>query len=326
MNEILKQIRKPIEQELQDFGVLFDAALSNTDGTLSMVLNEVRKRSGKRMRPMLTILIAKNFGCVTDVTLHAAAGLELLHTASLIHDDVVDESDERRGQPSSNSVFGNKVAVLAGDFITSQALISVAKTGKIGMVKSIADLGCKLSNGEIKQLSVIGQNNITEEDYYDVIDQKTAALFETCCRLGALSVNATEDDVKAAQDFGHYIGTIFQIRDDIFDYYDSAEIGKPTGNDMREGKLTLPVIHVLLSNNDEEMRSIAMRVKKLVVTPEEIARLVAYTKEHGGIEYAWQKMESIGAEARKFIATYVKDPELKPAFEAYLNYVIMRTL
>lgn len=326
MNEILKQIRKPIEQELQDFGVLFDAALSNTDGTLSMVLNEVRKRSGKRMRPMLTILIAKNFGRVTDATLHAAAGLELLHTASLIHDDVVDDSDERRGRPSVNSVFGNKVAVLAGDFITSQALISIAKTGVMEMVESLSNLGCRLSNGEIKQLSVIGQSNITEEDYYDVIDQKTAALFETCARLGALSANASEDDVKAAEDFGHFIGTIFQIRDDIFDYYDSAEIGKPTGNDMREGKLTLPVIHVLLSNDDEEMKSIAMRVKKLVATPDEIARLVAYTKEHGGIEYAWQKMENIGAEARKFITTYVKDPELKPAFEAYLNYVIMRTL
>lgn len=326
MNEILKQIRKPIEQELQDFGVLFDVALSNTDGTLSMVLNEVRKRSGKRMRPMLTILIAKNFGRVTDATLHAAAGLELLHTASLIHDDVVDDSDERRGRPSVNSVFGNKVAVLAGDFITSQALISVAKTGKIGMVKCIADLGCKLSNGEIKQLTVIGRSEITEEDYYDVIDHKTAALFETCCCLGALSADATEEEVKAAQEFGHFIGMIFQIRDDIFDYYDSAEIGKPTGNDMREGKLTLPVIHVLLSNDDAEMKSIAMRVKKLVATPDEIARLVAYTKEHGGIEYAQKKMDSIYAEARNFISTRVNDPEMKSAFEAYLNYVIQRTL
>lgn len=326
MNEILKQIRKPIEQELQDFGVLFDVALSNTDGTLSMVLNEVRKRSGKRMRPMLTILIAKNFGRVTDATLHAAAGLELLHTASLIHDDVVDDSDERRGRPSVNSVFGNKVAVLAGDFITSQALISIAKTGVMEMVESLSNLGCRLSNGEIKQLSVIGQSNITEEDYYDVIDQKTAALFETCARLGALSANASEDDVKAAEDFGHFIGTIFQIRDDIFDYYDSAEIGKPTGNDMREGKLTLPVIHVLLSNDDAEMKSIAMRVKKLVATPDEIARLVAYTKEHGGIEYAQKKMDSIYAEARNFISTRVNDPELKSAFEAYLNYVIQRTL
>lgn len=326
MNEILKQIRKPIEQELQDFGVLFDVALSNTDGTLSMVLNEVRKRSGKRMRPMLTILIAKNFGRVTDATLHAAAGLELLHTASLIHDDVVDDSDERRGRPSVNSVFGNKVAVLAGDFITSQALISIAKTGVMEMVESLSNLGCRLSNGEIKQLSVIGQSNITEEDYYDVIDQKTAALFETCARLGALSANASEDDVKAAEDFGHFIGTIFQIRDDIFDYYDSAEIGKPTGNDMREGKLTLPVIHVLLSNDDEEMKSIAMRVKKLVATPDEIARLVAYTKEHGGIEYAQKKMDSIYAEARNFISTRVNDPDLKSAFEAYLNYVIQRTL
>lgn len=326
MNEILKQIRKPIEQELQDFGVLFDAALSNTDGTLSMVLNEVRKRSGKRMRPMLTILIAKNFGRVTDATLHAAAGLELLHTASLIHDDVVDDSDERRGRPSVNSVFGNKVAVLAGDFITSQALISIAKTGVMEMVESLSNLGCRLSNGEIKQLSVIGQSNITEEDYYDVIDQKTAALFETCARLGALSANASEDDVKAAEDFGHFIGTIFQIRDDIFDYYDSAEIGKPTGNDMREGKLTLPVIHVLLSNDDAEMKSIAMRVKKLVATPDEIARLVAYTKEHGGIEYAQKKMDSIYAEARNFISTRVNDPDMKSAFEAYLNYVIQRTL
>lgn len=194
------------------------------------------------------------------------------------------------------------------------------------MVKSISNLGCKLSNGELKQLSVIGQSDITEEDYFDVIDQKTASLFATCAYLGALSANATGEEQKAAQDFGHFIGTIFQIRDDIFDYYDSTEIGKPTGNDMREGKLTLPVIHVLLSHADEEMKDIAMRVKKLVATPDEIARLVAYTKEHGGIEYAREKMESIDAEARKFISQWVKDPDLKDAFSAYLNYVIQRTL
>ena len=326
MNEILKQIRKPIENELGDFATLFDESLSHTDGTLSKVLDEVRKRSGKRMRPVLTILMAKNFGRVTDATLHAATGLELLHTASLIHDDVVDESDERRGRASVNSVFGNKVAVLAGDFITSVALKSMSKTGMIEMVKSISNLGCKLSNGELKQLSVIGQSDITEEDYFDVIDQKTASLFATCAYLGALSANASEEEQKAAQDFGHFIGTIFQIRDDIFDYYDSTEIGKPTGNDMREGKLTLPVIHVLLNHADEEMKDIAMRVKKLVATPDEIARLVAYTKEHGGIEYAREKMESIDAKARKFISQWVKDPALKDAFSAYLNYVIQRTL
>ncbi len=326
MNEILRQIRKPIEKELDDFGRLFDESLSHTNGTLSKVMDLVRQRSGKRMRPMLTILIAKNFGRVTDATYFAAIALEMLHTASLIHDDVVDESDKRRGQPSINAVFGNKVAVLAGDYITSTLLKYIAKTGMLEMVESISNLGCKLCDGEIKQLSVIGKSEISEEDYYDVIDQKTATLFETCAHMGALSANASEEEIKAAREFGHSIGMMFQIRDDIFDYYDSAEIGKPTGNDMREGKLTLPVIHALLSSDDEEMRQLAMKVKQLTATPEEIARLVALTKEHGGMDYAREKMESINAEARKFISQTVKDAEQKKAFEAYLNYVIQREL
>lgn len=324
MNEILKQIRKPIENELSDFATLFDESLSHTDGTLSKVLDEVRKRSGKRMRPVLTILMAKNFGRVTDATLHAATGLELLHTASLIHDDVVDESDERRGSASVNSVFGNKVAVLAGDFITSVALKSMSKTGMIEMVKSISNLGCKLSNGELKQLSVIGQSDITEEDYFDVIDQKTASLFATCAYLGALSADASEEEQKAAQDFGHFIGTIFQIRDDIFDYYDSSEIGKPTGNDMREGKLTLPVIHALKIAGNDHFTALARKVKQGDVTPDEIEELVKFAKDNGGIDYAEQTMRELHDKAMEFIRTEVADSSIKTALKAYLDYVIER--
>ena len=325
-NDLLSHIRKPIDDELHDFERLFDDSLSHTDGTLAMVLDYVRQRSGKRMRPMLTILMAKNFGSVNDTTYYAATALEMLHTASLIHDDVVDEADKRRGMKSVNLAYGNKVAVLAGDYIVSTALNIIAKTGSVEMVDVLSLLGSTLSRGEIKQLSVIGAQTISEQDYYDVINQKTASLFSTCAALGAMSAKATADEVRAARDFGHSIGMIFQIRDDIFDYYDTAEIGKPTGNDMREGKLTLPVIHVLLNQGDEEMMNIAMRVKKLVATPDEIARLVAYTKENSGIEYAQRKMESKGAEARNFIFQWVKDPALKEAFGAYLNYVIMRTL
>ena len=276
------------------------------------------------MRPMLMLLMAKNFGKVSQVTQHAAVGLELLHTASLIHDDVVDESSQRRGQASVNATYDNKVAVLVGDYVLSTALLHVAFTKNDAIVRNLAELGRSLSNGEILQLTNIQNSVISEDVYYEVIGQKTAALFESCAVVGAISVGASEENIEAARKFGRFIGIIFQIRDDIFDYYDSKEIGKPTGNDMLEGKLTLPVIHALLTHSDERMKHLADKVKSGTVSQQEIAELVAYAKTHGGIEYAEQRMEQFAAEARLFIDQYVTDENLKNAFHAYLDFVIQR--
>lgn len=322
--ELLQQIRKPIEVEMGEFIANFNAALTHDDGLLSQALAHIRQRAGKRMRPMLTLLMAKTFGEITDQTQYAAVGLELLHTASLVHDDVVDESNERRGQASVNATYDNKVAVLVGDFILSTALLSVAKTGNQRIVEYLAELGRTLSNGEILQLTNIQNQEISEEVYYQVIKQKTAALFEACAAIGALSSGADEDRVEAAKRFGQNLGIIFQIRDDIFDYYDAAEIGKPTGNDMAEGKLTLPVIYALQHSPYDSMLTLARKVKAGTVNTDEIAVLVEFAKQNGGIEYAEQRMWEFHGECSRFINAHVSDPVIRTALEAYLDYVIQR--
>ena len=322
--DLLSLIKQPIENEFADFIELFNDSLTYHDGLLGTALSHIRQRGGKRMRPLLILLVAKNFGKVSAVTQNAALGLELLHTASLVHDDVVDESSERRGQASVNATYDNKVAVLVGDYILSTALQRVSLTANQRIVRLLAELGQTLAAGEILQLSNIKNQVISEEIYYQIINNKTAALFEACAKIGAISVGVDEDTVSAAARFGQNIGMIFQIRDDIFDYYDSTEIGKPTGNDMREGKLTLPVILAVNNTKNETMLQIAMKVKSGTVNPEEIALLVEFTKQNGGIELAEQKMECISQESRTFIDSYVKEEAVKNALTAYLDYVIQR--
>ncbi len=322
--DYLSVIKAPIVSELNEFVELFNNSLSHSEGLLSDVLKHIKNRGGKRMRPILMLLIAKNFGKVTSVAQHAAIGLELLHTASLVHDDVVDESEERRGQASVNAIYNNKVAVLVGDFILSTALLDVAKTGSQEIVSDLANLGRTLSNGEILQLSNIATEDISEDVYYNVIMQKTAALFESCAVIGAKASKATAEAIEAAREFGKNVGIIFQIRDDIFDYYDAKEIGKPTGNDMLEGKLTLPVIYALKSTGNKTMNALAMKVKDGTITLDEIADLVAFTKANGGIEYATRKMQEFHAKAVEFIDKYVHDSHLTKALEFYIDYVINR--
>ena len=323
--DYLSTIRKPIEGEMNNFVELFKQSLSQGDGMLESVLSHIRQRGGKRMRPMLILLTAKNYGDVSSVTQNAALGLELLHTASLVHDDVVDESDQRRGQPSVNASYNNKVAVLVGDYILSTALLRVALSDNHEIVQELAELGRTLAAGEILQLSNISNQEISEDVYYQVIDKKTAVLFEACCKLGAISVGAPRDIIEKAAKFGHNIGMIFQIRDDIFDYYDSAEIGKPTGNDMLEGKLTLPIIYSLTHYKNDAVLNLAKKVKAGTINQDEIAVLIEFAKQYGGIKYAEKKMDDFAKECQGFIDECVK-PELKESFKAYLEYVIQRNV
>ena len=303
---------------------MFNRSLENPDGLLSQALSHIRQQGGKRMRPMLIMLMAKAFGQVSDVTLYAAVGLELLHTASLVHDDVVDESSERRGQASVNATYDNKVAVLVGDYILSTALFNVAKTNNRRIVELLAKLGQTLAAGEILQLSNIQNEEISEEVYYQVIRQKTAALFEACAAIGALSAGADEETVSQAGLFGQNLGIIFQIRDDIFDYYDSKDIGKPTGNDMLEGKLTLPVIYALNNSPYDSMHTLAKKVKQRTINSDEIAVLIEFTKQYGGIEYAERRMHEIREEAIRYLDANVKKPDIHDALVGYLDYVIQR--
>ena len=322
--DYLSTIRTPIHTELKDFIALFDESLTHKDGLLGQALEHVRAKGGKRMRPILILLMTKSFGKVTSVAQYAAVGLELLHTASLVHDDVVDESGERRGQASVNASYNNKVAVLVGDYILSTALLNIARTNDCDIVCDLAELGRTLSNGEILQLTNIANTNFSEEVYFEVIRQKTAALFEACAVIGAKAGGADKQAVEAARAFGRNVGVIFQIRDDIFDYYQSAELGKPTGNDMAEGKLTLPVLYALNTTGDSQMAALARKVKARNVSAEEIAQLVEFTKNNGGIAYAEQKMAQCKALTDGFINQYIAQPQLQDALKAYVSFIIDR--
>jgi len=324
--DFLSIIKKPISNELNDFVTLFNSSLTSSEPVLSSVLEHIRQRGGKRMRPILTLLTAKNYGDINETTHYAAMGLELLHTASLVHDDVVDESSERRGQPSVNASYNNKVAVLTGDYILSTALLNVSKSKNIRIIEGLSLLGQTLASGELLQMNNFSEEGISENVYFDVIEKKTASLFANCSENGAISVGASDDEIAASRDFGLCVGKIFQIRDDIFDYYDSKEIGKPTGNDMLEGKLTLPIIYALKTTPLDSMKTLAKKVKNGTINQDEVAVLVEYAKVSGGIQYAENKMDELSNIAMKYIDRHVKTAELKEAFTAYLQFVSQRNL
>ena len=320
--DVLTQIRKPIEREMADFESLFGITLQHQNALLTMALQHVLSRKGKLMRPILVLLAAKRYGKVNDAVLHAAVSLEMLHTASLVHDDVVDESGERRGQLSVNALMDNKAAVLVGDYLLSTALKHAATAGNLEVVDIVARLGQTLSDGELQQLSNVKSDEISEEQYFDVIRSKTASLFASCAEVGALLSGATKTQIARLRDFGTYVGLCFQIRDDVFDYYD-VEVGKPTGNDMKEGKLTLPVIYAVLQPGAEKWHEIALKVRAGKATEDEIKNLVEFTKQSGGIDYARHKMDEIRNSALELLSDEGND-EVREALQLYLDFVLKR--
>lgn len=321
----LTAIRRPVEQELTAYKELFDAALAHEDDFLGQALDYVRRRQGKMMRPLLVVLMAKELGKVSVNSLRSAVTLELLHTASLVHDDVVDESGERRGQRSVNAVYDNKVAVLVGDYLLSTSLLQAAQTSNIHVVEIISRLGGTLSEGEVYQLANIRKEHISEEAYFHIIYHKTAALFAACAELGAISAGGNADYVARAKRFGELVGLCFQIRDDIFDYYEDSKIGKPTGNDMLEGKLTLPVIYAIQHADNERVTQLATRVKSGEASAAEIAELVDYTKSHGGIEYAERRMRELHNEALQLLDAW-QNAEVRESLRGYIDFVVDRDL
>lgn len=316
-------IRTPIEAELRNFKELFDGSLSSSNALLDSVVSHIRQRSGKMMRPILVLLVARLYGDVCPATLHAAVSLELLHTASLVHDDVVDESTERRGQLSVNAIFNNKVAVLTGDYLLATSLVHAERTNSRRVIQLVSTLGQDLADGELLQLSNVSNHSFSEAVYFDVIRKKTAALFATCTKTAAISAGAGEEEAERARLLGEYIGICFQIKDDIFDYFDSKEIGKPTGNDMLEGKLTLPALHALNKTADSRATAIALKVKEGTATLDEIGRLIAFTKENGGIEYAMRTMDDYKQKAFDLLAA-LPDSDVRTALRTYVDYVVSR--
>lgn len=302
---------------------MFEKVMSHENPILNEALVHMRQRLGKMMRPILVILSARMVGRCTQEVLHAAVALEMLHTASLVHDDVVDESDRRRGQASVNARFGNKAAVLVGDYVLSMALEHAALTQSTQVVGLVAQLGQTLADGELLQLYNTQSDIIDEKSYYSVIRKKTASLFAACSQIGAILAGGSDDDVERLRQVGQITGICFQLRDDIFDYDDKHDVGKPAGNDMKEGKLTLPAIHAVLRGGDPEMKNLALKIRRQQASPSDIQRMVDYTRQQNGIAYAEWAMQEFQYMAAGLVSED-GDPAIREALHAYIDYVAGR--
>ena len=315
-------ILRPIEAEFATFRKMQDDLAVNPNPLLREIILHVNKQRGKQMRPIMVLLFGKMLGEVTDTTYSAALALELLHTGSLVHDDVVDESMQRRGQASVNAIYNNKLAVLVGDYLLSMALAFTGRCGNTRITNLVGTLGQTLADGEIFQMFHSHEKLVSEEVYIEIIRKKTASLFSTSAEVGALSVGAPEEWVTRARQIGEYIGICFQIRDDIFDYY-TNDVGKPTGNDMREGKLTLPIIYAVRTQGDERIKSMIDRLKSGELSDTEINELIEFAKDKGGIEYAEQTMQQYRQKAIDLLPEDI-DEEVRTALIAYMDMVITR--
>ncbi|HBQ55885.1 MAG TPA: polyprenyl synthetase [Porphyromonadaceae bacterium] len=311
-------IKESLRDELNQFDIYLWKSLENNNSRISEILRHAFKVDGKRIRPMLVFLVAKCCGEITPATYHGAVTVELLHMATLMHDDVVDEASTRRGQPSSNAVFDNKRSVLAGDYVLSSALRESVKTNNLEIIGIISELGQNLAEGELNQYSLVNEIIIDEEEYFKVIDKKTASLLYACAKIGAITAGADRFTIDEFGKAGRILGIAFQIRDDIFDYY-KADVGKPTGNDIREGKITLPLIYALnhapQALSDEMMKII----RSCDFSPVNIELLLEFAKSNGGIEYAQKTIDNLLEEAEQIIENVSIDNE----FKITLNLLVM---
>ena len=321
--ELFNIITKPIEAEFAAFRKMQDDLAVNPNPLLREIILHVNKQRGKQMRPMMVLLFGKMFGEVSDTTYSAALALELLHTASLVHDDVVDDSMQRRGQASVNAIYNNKLAVLVGDYLLSTALVFTGRCGDPRITNIVGALGQTLADGEIFQMFHSHEKLVSEEVYFEIIRKKTASLFSSCAEIGALSAGAQSNEADRARQIGEYIGICFQIRDDIFDYY-SNDVGKPTGNDMREGKLTLPIIYAVRTEGDDRIREMINRLKSGELSEAEIGDLIEFAKAKGGIEYAERTMQEYRQKAIDLLPAGI-DEDIRSAIIAYMDAVINRS-
>ena len=321
--DIKEIIQKPISAEFVQFKNYYSEQFKSDVPLLGSALAHVAGSTGKMMRPMLLLLAAKSCGNVTSSSYAAAAALELLHTASLLHDDVVDESDMRRGMPSLNALYSNRIAILTGDYLFSSSLYNASLSNNIGIIEGLSQLGRTLSRGEILQLQLQRQGGFDEENYFDVIRCKTASLFSCCGRFGALSAGASKECADVFSRFGEILGICFQIKDDIFDYFDT-NIGKPTGSDIREGKITLPALYVLDKSTDEKIQTIKQKLNSgEPLDEQQIALLIERSKSDGGIEYALEKIEEYRREALDILPADIPS-DCRNALVSYLDYAISR--
>ena len=305
------------------FNSYFESQFKSDLPLLDSALRYVNEGTGKKMRPILLLLVAKYLGNVNIKMLASASAMEMLHTASLLHDDVIDESDKRRGRPSVNVAYNNSIAVLVGDYILSQSLNNAATTRDYRIVEELSILGKALTRGELMQLDLQRNGSYSEENYINVIKYKTASLFVCCCACAVYSADADTEMLERFKKFGENIGICFQIKDDLFDYY-SNDVGKPTGSDMREGKITLPALYVLENSNNPMLEPIRAKLSASQFLDEnEIGQLIRISIEEGGIGYAENMIERYRSEALALLPDDISD-ELREALTAYIDYVIKR--
>ena len=319
----LDTIKKTIEPELKQFNVFLEDSLKSSTPLLNKILKYVLKQKGKQIRPLFVLLSAKCHGEINENTYRAAAFIELLHTATLIHDDVVDNSDKRRGMFSLNALWKNKIAVLIGDYLLSKGMLLALENKDYQMLDTISETVKAMSEGEIYQMEKARRMDITEEDYYDIIRRKTASLISSCCVVGALSVNATESQVEKMRNFGISAGIAFQIKDDIFDYQVNNNTGKPAGNDIQEHKMTLPLIHLLKISNNSERRRIIRKIKCHSDDVETRMGIINKVQQNHCLDYAEEKMNSFVEEALNQLDE-IKNEEALASLKSLVNYCINR--
>ncbi len=319
----IEDIKQVIGSEFNIFEERFNAVFKTDNALLQSVFEHVLKGKGKQIRPILVLLSAKLCGEVNNQAIDASIALELLHTATLIHDDVVDETYERRGNPSVNAKWDNKVSILAGDYMLSNALYVAVRTGSLYILDLISSIGKDLADGELLQLSKTKKSLLSEEEYYQIIRKKTAMLFSVCTGSGAIAANAPEQEKQFLCNFGEYLGMCFQIQDDIFDYQENVAIGKPVGNDIREGKVTLPLILALKNASANEKTEVSAIIDNKDFTSENVDKILHFTRQQNGIMLAQDKMEIYKNKAIEQLNGF-EDSAVKAALLNVLEYTVSR--
>lgn len=319
----LTVIQNRLKNELQEMNEIIHQSLFTPNELMNRVVSNYLTIKGKQIRPIMVILCAGLFGKVNKDVLHAGAALEMLHNASLIHDDIVDETELRRSRPTVNATWGSHIAVLVGDYFVSNALAAGIKTGNVEIISALSDLGKELSLGEIDQICNARDHHLDEASYFDMIRQKTASLFRNCAKMGAETAGAKPEAYRNLVEYAEILGLCFQIKDDIFDYTDNELIGKPTGNDLREGKVTLPLLYALNNASPEKAEPMKELLRRGNLSNEEIETLITFAKEQGGIEYAYDRMHALQKEAVKLLDSY-PDSHWKQSLVDIFDYIIDR--
>ena len=324
--KVVERIKKPIYQEMELFEEKFTQSMYSKVALLNRITHFIVNRKGKQMRPMFVFLVAKLLGegKVNERTYRGAAVIELIHTATLVHDDVVDDSNKRRGFFSINALWKNKIAVLVGDYLLSKGLLLSIENEDFDLLKIISVAVREMSQGELLQIEKARNLDITEEVYYEIIRQKTATLLAACCALGAQAVDASPKEVEKMYKFGEILGMAFQIKDDLFDYGEQ-KIGKPTGIDIKDQKMTLPLIYTLSVASKTEKRAMINIIKNHNKDKRKILQLIVLVKEKGGFDFAISKMEAYRKEALELLFEFPKN-QYRDALELMLNYVIERKI